>query len=53
MTYFQEAQPYYDFHTTLLWLRSIEIRIGHSPALLLYELDQNELFARYRSPVKA
>jgi hypothetical protein len=42
-----------DFHIALLWLRSLEIVIGHSPVLMLSELDMNDLFVRYRSPYKA
>ena len=42
-----------DFHIALLWLRSLEIVIGHSPVLMLSELDLHDLFVRYRSPYKA
>lgn len=42
-----------DFHRTLLWLRSIEILVGHSPAVMLSELEMHDLFVRYRSPWKA
>jgi hypothetical protein len=42
-----------DFHIALLWLRSLEILIGHSPLLMMSELDFNDLFMRYRSPYKA
>ena len=42
-----------DFHIALLWLRSLEIAIGHSPVTLLSELEMPDLFARYRSPYKA
>lgn len=42
-----------DFHTSLLWLRSLEIAVGHAPALMLSELEQADLFARYRSPWRA
>lgn len=42
-----------DFHILLLWLRSLEIAVGHSPILLLSELDLHDLFTRYRSPYKA
>lgn len=42
-----------DFHIALLWLRSLEIVIGHSPAVMLSELDLHDLFVRYRSPYKA
>ena len=42
-----------DFHIALLWLRSLELLIGHSPVLMLSELDMNDLFVRYRSPYKA
>jgi hypothetical protein len=42
-----------DFHIALLWLRSLEIVIGHSPMLMLSELDMHDLFVRYRSPYKA
>ena len=42
-----------DFHIALLWLRSLEIVIGHSPVLMLSELDMHDLFVRYRSPYKA
>ena len=31
-----------DFHIALLWLRSLEIVIGHSPVLMLSELDLNK-----------
>jgi hypothetical protein len=42
-----------DFHIALLWLRSLELLIGHSPVLVLSELDMSDLFMRYRSPYKA
>lgn len=42
-----------DFHTSLLWLRSLELAGGHAPVLMLSELDQVDLFARYRSPWRA
>jgi len=42
-----------DFHLALLWLRSLEIIIGHSPVLVMSELDMEDLFARYRSPWRA
>ena len=42
-----------DFHIALLWLRSLEIVIGHSPVLMLSELEMHDLFVRYRSPYKA
>lgn len=42
-----------DFHIALLWLRSLELVIGHSPVLMLSELEMNDLFVRYRSPYKA
>jgi len=42
-----------DFHIALLWLRSLEIVIGHSPVLMLSELELHDLFVRYRSPYKA
>lgn len=42
-----------DFHIALLWLRALEILIGHSPALMMSELDANGMFVRYRSPIKA
>jgi hypothetical protein len=42
-----------DFHIALLWLRSLEIVIGHSPRVLLSELEIHDLFFRYRSPFKA
>jgi len=42
-----------DFHIALLWLRSLEIAIGHSPVLMLSELELHDLFVRYRSPYKA
>jgi len=42
-----------DFHIALLWLRSLELLIGHSPVLMLSELEMNDLFVRYRSPYKA
>lgn len=42
-----------DFHQTLLWLRSLEIVNGHSPILMLSELEMADLFRTYRSPIKA
>ncbi len=42
-----------DFHLALLWLRALEIVIGHSPVLMLSELEIHHLFNRYRSPFKA
>lgn len=42
-----------DFHISLLWLRSLEIIIGHSPVIMLSEIEMHDLFARYRSPFKA
>ncbi len=42
-----------DFHIALLWLRALELLIGHAPVLVLSELDMTDLFARYRSPYKA
>ena len=42
-----------DFHIALLWLRSLEIVIGHSPVIMLSELEIHDLFVRYRSPYKA
>lgn len=42
-----------DFHCALLWLRSLEIACGHSPMLMLSELEMHDLFVRYRSPFKA
>lgn len=42
-----------DFHMSLLWLRSIEIEVGHSPVLVMSELDMQDLFSRYRSPWRA
>lgn len=42
-----------DFHTSLLWLRSLELLAGHTSALMLSELDMVDLFARYRSPWRA
>jgi hypothetical protein len=42
-----------DFHIALLWLRSLEIVIGHSPVIMLSELEIHDLFIRYRSPYKA
>jgi len=42
-----------DFHCALLWLRSLEIVVGHSPVVMLGELDMHDLFARYKSPWKA
>jgi hypothetical protein len=42
-----------DFHIALLWLRSLEIVIGHSPVIMLSEIDMHDLFSRYRSPYKA
>jgi len=42
-----------DFHIALLWLRSLELLIGHAPVLVLSELEMHDLFARYRSPYKA
>ena len=47
------APPRADFHTSLLWLRSLEIAVGHTPLLLLSELEMADLFARYRSPWRA
>lgn len=45
--------PKNDFHIALLWLRSIEMAIGHSEAVLMSELEMHDLFVRYRSPFKA
>jgi len=45
--------PRNDFHMSLLWLRSLEIVIGHAPVLMLSELEMHDLFARYRSPWRA
>lgn len=42
-----------DFHLALLWLRALEIRSGHTPDLMVSELDMDDLFSRYRSPFKA
>lgn len=42
-----------DFHCALLWLRALEMHVGHSPVLLLSELEMQDLFARYRSPWRA
>ena len=42
-----------DFHTALLWLRSLEIVNGHSPALMLSEIEVHDLFKGYHSPYKA
>ena len=42
-----------DFHIALLWLRSLEIVIGHSAVIMLSELEMHDLFVRYRSPYKA
>lgn len=42
-----------DFHTSLLWLRSLEIAIGHSAVIMLSELEMHDLFLSYRSPWKA
>lgn len=43
-----------DFHTVLLWLRSIEICIGiKGPLALINEIEHHELFATYHSPYKA
>jgi len=42
-----------DFHISLLWLRSLEILIGHSAVIMLSELEMHDLFVRYRSPYKA
>lgn len=45
--------PRNDFHCALLWLRSLEIAVGHSPFLMLSELEMADLFQRYRSPWRA
>ena len=45
--------PAPDFHIALLWLRSLELLIGHSSVILLSELEMHDLFVRYRSPYKA
>lgn len=42
-----------DFQLALLWLRSIEIVVGHPPALMLSELNLPDLFGAYTSPIKA
>jgi hypothetical protein len=42
-----------DFHVALLWLRALEIVSGHSPVLMLSELEMQDLFARYHSPFRA
>jgi hypothetical protein len=47
------APPRVDFHCALLWLRSLEIAVGHSPVLMLSELEMQDLFERYRSPWRA
>jgi hypothetical protein len=47
------AQLRQDFHTSLLWLRSLEILVGHSPLLVMSELEMANLFAKYRSPWRA
>lgn len=49
-------RPPNDFHIALLWLRSLEICIGHPMALLASEIGEcpeTGLFATYRSPFKA
>lgn len=45
--------PRVDFHMALLWLRSMEIVVGHSPSLVAAELERDDLFSRYRSPWRA
>lgn len=42
-----------DFHRSLLWLRALEILTGSSLALVLEELQELDLFGRYRSPWRA
>jgi hypothetical protein len=42
-----------DFHVALLWLRALEIVSGHTPVLMLSELEMHDLFASYRSPFRA
>jgi len=45
--------PAPDFHMTLLWLRSVEVAIGHSTLVILSEAEQYDLFGSYRPLVKA
>lgn len=45
--------PRSDSHCALLWLRSLEILVGHAPTLVVSELEMQDLFARYRSPWRA
>jgi hypothetical protein len=46
-----------DFHIAILWLRSLELAVGHavghSRATKLSKRELNALFVRYRSPYKA
>lgn len=42
-----------DFHCCLLWMRALEIIIGHSTKTVLSEVDMQDLFGRYRSPWRA
>lgn len=41
-----------DFRVVLLWLRAMEILVGHSDQLVRSELDM-DLFLRWRSPYQA
>jgi len=42
-----------DFHCALLWLRSLELLVGHSPLLVMSEIEMADLFGRYKSPWRA
>jgi hypothetical protein len=43
-----------DYHIAILWLRSLELAVGHAPlATRLTKRDMDDLFVRYRSPYKA
>lgn len=45
--------PRVDWHMQHLWVRALEIVVGHSNVLLLSELEMQDLFSRYRSPWRA
>lgn len=42
-----------DFQIALLWLRAMELLVGHAPIMLFSELEAEGLFGSYRSPYKA
>jgi hypothetical protein len=42
-----------DFHIALLWLRSLEIVIGHSPVLMLYFSSNHRAYVLVAKPVES